>query len=54
MNGHLEGELPYLGELLSMVINHLLTGMILQVANRLFGSKWDPEFFMACEEIILI
>ena len=29
--GHLEGELPYLGELLSMVINHLLNGMILQV-----------------------
>jgi len=29
--GHLEGEQPYLGDLLTMVINHLLTGMILQV-----------------------
>ena len=25
-----EGEYPYLGDLLTMVINHLLTGMILQ------------------------
>ena len=24
--GHLEGEQPYLGHLLAMVINHLLTG----------------------------
>ena len=30
-NGHLEREQPYLGDLLIMVINHLLTGMILQV-----------------------
>jgi len=29
--GHLEREQPYLGDLLTMVINHLLTGMILQV-----------------------
>ena len=29
---HLEGEQPYLGDLLTMVINHLLTGMILQVS----------------------
>ena len=29
-NAHLEGEQPYLGDLLTMVINHLLTGMILQ------------------------
>ena len=29
--GHLEGEQPYLGDSLTMVINHLLTGMILQV-----------------------
>jgi len=27
----MEGEQPYLGDLLTMVINHLLTGMILQV-----------------------
>ena len=29
--GHLEGEQPYLRDLLTMVINHLLTGTILQV-----------------------
>ena len=28
---HLEGEYPYLGDLVTMVINHLLTGMILKV-----------------------
>ena len=28
---YLEGEYPYLGDLLTMVINHLLNGMILQV-----------------------
>ena len=28
---HLEGERPQLGDLLTMVIDHLLTGMILQV-----------------------
>ena len=27
----MEGEQPHLGDLLTMVINHLLTGMILQV-----------------------
>ncbi len=32
--GHLEGEQPYLGALLTMVINHLLTGMILQALPR--------------------
>ncbi len=34
--GHLEGEEPYLGDLLNLlskVINHLLTGMILQVVE---------------------
>ena len=40
---HLEGEYPYWGDLLTMVINHLLNGMILQVApNRtLFRNKFD-------------
>ncbi len=33
MNGHLEGEQPYLGDLLTMVINHLLNGMTLQVTG---------------------
>ena len=28
--GHLKGEQPYLGDLLTMVITHLLNGMILQ------------------------
>ena len=53
--GHLEGEQSYLGELRSpwsMVINHLLSGMILQVntssnmrddappqKNKIFGVK---------------
>ena len=36
--GHLEGEQPYLGDLLSMVINHLLTGMILQVGDDILPS----------------
>ena len=31
--GHLEGEQPYLGDLLTMAINHLLSGMILQIWN---------------------
>ena len=31
MNGHLEGEHPQLGDLLTMVINHLLNGMILRL-----------------------
>ena len=30
---YLEGEQAYLGDLLTMVIDHLLTGMILQVAT---------------------
>ena len=29
----MEGEQPYLGDLLTTVINHLLTGMILQVGG---------------------
>ena len=31
---HLEGEYPYLGDLLTMVINHLLNGMILQAVCK--------------------
>ena len=30
----MEGEYPYLGDLLTMVINHLLTGMILQALTQ--------------------
>ena len=30
---HLEGEQPQLGDLLTMVINHLLNGMLLQVVK---------------------
>ena len=33
-SGHLEGEQPYLGDLLTMVIDHFLTGMIIQVLER--------------------
>ena len=41
--GHLEGEQPYLGDLLTMVINHLLTGMILQVTVEIVNvKKWVP------------
>ena len=44
--GHLEGKQPYLGDLLTMVINHLLTGMILQVPTwsltRPLKSYPDP------------
>ena len=29
----MEGEQPYLGDLLTIVINHLLNGMILQVGS---------------------
>ena len=35
--GHLEGEQPYLRDLLTMVINHLLTGMILKVIMEPFS-----------------
>ena len=38
----LEGEQPYLGDLLTMVINHLLTGMILQVYGHKHQKKM-PE-----------
>ncbi len=34
----LEGEQPYLGGLLTMVINHLLTGMILQLYTKRFPN----------------
>ena len=33
--GHLEGDQPYLRDLLTMVINRLVTGMILQVGSPL-------------------
>ena len=40
MNGHLEGvPQPYLGNLLAIVINHLLTGVILQVGDKLTDVK---------------
>ena len=35
MNGRLEGEQPYLGDLLTMIINHLLVG----------GGSHQPVFF---------
>ena len=39
--GHLEGEQPQLGDLMTMVINHLPTGMILQVLS--FGIFQIPQ-----------
>ena len=35
-NAHLEGEQPYLGDLLTKVINHFLTGMILQACHSIY------------------
>ena len=53
-NGHLEGvPQPYWGGLLIMVINHLLTGMILQVVAWLdggfqsIGDFVDPSYHAA-------
>ena len=44
--GHLEGEQPYLRDLLTMVINHLLTSMILQVNNlKQPTSPHSPPIF---------
>ena len=37
--GHLEGKEPHLGDLWTTVINHLLTGTILQVPGKL-PSQW--------------
>ena len=45
----MEGEQPYSGDLLTMVINHLLTGMILQVWRKprdpIFSSKHIETYF---------
>ena len=35
---HLEGEQPYLGDLPTMLMNHLLTGMILQVGDEILPT----------------
>ena len=43
MNGHLEREQPQLGDLLTIDINHLLNGMILQVANHFFPITSIPQ-----------
>ena len=37
----MEGHQPYLGDLLTMVINHLLTGMVLQVAKARWSRNVD-------------
>ena len=53
--GHLEGKQPYLGDLLTMVINHLLTGMILQVvvhkASIIFPCGIFPSAYELYEEL---
>jgi len=46
--GHLEGEQPYLGDLLTMVIIHLLTGMILQVVTGFFEKAPNFKKFLPC------
>ena len=47
MNGHLEGDLPQLGDLLTMGINSWLNGMILQVPPPWWGivarQTWEWE-----------
>ena len=43
--GHLGGEQPYLGDLLTMVLSHLLNGMILQVSNNPFILTVDLNGF---------
>ena len=52
MNGHLEGEQPYLGELLTMVINHFLNGMILQVGGGV--KSFPPLFELESQQEIVI
>ena len=37
----MEGEQPQLGDLLTMVINHLLTGMTLQVRTNILECPWN-------------
>ena len=44
--GHLEGKQPYLGDLLTMVISHLLTGMILQVITTFSPMGNEAAFFL--------
>ena len=44
MNGHLEGEHPQLDDLLTMVINHLLNGMILQALVFFFKLLILPSY----------
>ncbi len=41
----MEGEQPHLGDLLAMVINHVLTGMILQVntSSQVVFFNWRPD-----------
>ena len=41
----MEGEQPYLGDLLTMVINHLLTGMILQPTRVFSGPRVTDRSF---------
>ena len=50
-NHHLQAEQPYLGELGTMVINHLLTGalQISQVFNKNVSSFRGVYFFDACQ-----
>ena len=48
--GRLEGEQPYLGDLLIMVINHLLIGMILQVVVCVIQYTVTVVIVMICDD----
>ena len=48
--GHLEGEQPYLGDLLTMVVKRLLTGMILQVPHVSF-RLWPNSCYQMTSQI---
>ena len=43
--GHLEWEQPYLGDVLSMLINYLLTGMILQAPHPATVDKQSIQVY---------
>ena len=54
--GHLEGEQPYLGDLLTMVINHLLNGMIptdCPITPRKFNSSPLKKLWLEDDPFLL-
>ena len=49
----MEGEQPYLGDLLTMVIDHLLAGMTLQVGDMFQNTNTPPKFNVAPETMVV-